>query len=137
MEIGLVKEAAPRDKGLAGFRFPQDINRKVMIRRSHSEYPATKDKPEIIHNDLMVVYLDNANKPNNAVYFDNEGHTISYSVAYSGGAIILTSHKTENALIFRLTYIPLDMNSVDVKFEMSQDGEKFFVYTEGKCKRKK
>ena len=124
-------------QGTGWFSFLPDLNGKIMLRKSHSEYPATMNKPEIIHDDLMVVYLDNANQPDKAIYFDNEGHTINYTITYSDTAIVFTSNKTRSALVFRLTYIQLDKKTVDVKFEMSQDGEKFVTYTEGKCRRKK
>lgn len=127
---------APR-QGTGWFSSYPDLDGKILLRKSHSEYPATENKPEIIHNDLMVVYLDDSNSPNKASYFDNEGHTINYMISCSGTSIVFTSIKTQKAPIFRLTYIPLDKETVDVKFEMSKDGAKFLTYTEGKCKRKK
>jgi hypothetical protein len=35
-----------------------------------------------------------------------------------------------------LTYTLLEKETINVKFEMSQDGEKFTTYTEGKCKKR-
>ncbi|MFZ1080820.1 MAG: hypothetical protein WAO19_02720 [Candidatus Kryptoniota bacterium] len=124
-------------QGAGWFSLLPDLNGKIMIRKSHSEYPATKDKPEIIHDDLMVVYFDNANQTDKAIYFDNEEHTINYTITCSDTAFVFTSNKAENGTVFRLTYIPLDKNTVDVKFEISRDSEKFLTYTEGKCRRKK
>jgi len=124
-------------QGIGWFLFLPDLNGKILLRKSHSEYPATKDKPEIIHDDLMVVYLDNSNRPNNAIYFDGEGHVINYTITYRDTAIVFVSSKAQNAPIFRLTYVQLNKETVNVKFEMSQDGEKFLMYVEGKCKKKK
>jgi hypothetical protein len=39
--------------------------------------------------------------------------------------------------MFRLTYLSIDKDTITVKFEMSQDGHTFKVYTEGTCRRKK
>lgn len=39
------------------------------------------------------------------------------------------------APIFRLTYSLLGNGTINTKFEMSQDGEKFMVYIEGKSKK--
>jgi hypothetical protein len=124
-------------QGTGWFSLMPDLNGKILVRKNHSEYPATADKPGIIHDDLMVVSLDNAGHPDKAVYFDNEGHTINYSVAYAGPAIVLTSGKSPQAPYFRLTYVPLDSVTVNVRFEMSRDGEKYSTYTEGRCKKKR
>jgi hypothetical protein len=117
------------------FSFQFDLDRNILVRKSHSEYPATGNKPLIIHNDLMIVYPDMSGTPSKAIYFDNEGHTINYTIAYGDKSIILTSDKMPNVPIFRLTYSLLDKEVVNTKFEMSQDGEKFMVYIEGKSKR--
>ena len=119
------------------FTFKADLDQHVLIRKSHSEYPATANKPQVIHDDLMVVYPDFLGTPAKAIYFDNEGHTINYSITYSDKSIILTSDKIPNVPIFRLTYSLLDNETVNTKFEMSQDGVKFFTYIEGKSKKSK
>ncbi len=124
-------------QGSGRFSFFPDLNGEIMVRKSHSEYPATGNKPEIVHDDLMVVYLDDTHRPSKAIYFDSEGHTIDYAITYFDKEIIFTSNKVLSAPAFRLTYISLDTKTVDVKFEMSQDGKKFMTYTEGKCVRKK
>jgi len=125
--------------GIGGgtFSFKTDLDQNVLIRKSHSEYLATADKPKIIHNDLMIVYPDFSGIPSKAIYFDNEGHTINYSIGYSDKTIILTSDKIPNIPVFRLTYSLLDKETINTKFEMSQDGEKFFTYIEGKSKKSK
>jgi len=114
-----------------------DLDGKILVRRNHSEYPATTDKPAVIHDDLMVVYRDEAAQPGKAIYFDNEAHTIEYEVGLKEKTIVFTSEKTPTMPLFRLTYLLVDPDTITVKFEMSQDGQTFKVYTEGKCKRKK
>ena len=108
-----------------------------MVRKSHSEYPATDKKPKVIHDDLMVIYLDYSGTPSKAIYFDNEGHTINYSISYADKSIVFTSAKITNIPVFRLTYILLDNETIDTKFEMSQDGIQFMTYIEGKSTRVK
>jgi hypothetical protein len=44
----------------------------------------------------------------------------------------MVSEKIPNVPIFRLTYTLLEDQKVNIKFEMSQDGEKFMTYLEGK-----
>ena len=119
------------------FTFKTDLGEKILIRNSHSEYPASGNKPMVIHNDLMIIYPDYMGNPLKAIYFDNEGHTINYSITYADKSIALTSDKIPNVPIFRLTYILLENGIVNTKFEMSQDGEKFSTYIEGKSKKTK
>ena len=117
------------------FSFKADLDQKILVRKCHSQYPALGNKPTIIHDDLMVVYPDYSGNPVKAIYFDNEGHTINYSITYSDKTIVLTSDKIGNIPVFRLTYIQLNDESVDTKFEISQDGVKFSSYVEGKSIR--
>jgi hypothetical protein len=84
----------------------------------------------------MIIYLDSSDIPNRAVYFDNERHTIFYSVTFPDNSIILTSDKSTNAPFFRLVYTLLDNETVKTGFEISQDGFKFMTYVEGKSKKK-
>ena len=124
-------------QGAGYFSFQPDLGGKILLRKNHSEYPAVKDKPEIIHDDLMIVYRDKSDQTDKATYFDNEGNVINYSITYSQQSIVLTSGKVKNSPIFRLTYDALANEAIGVKFEMSRDGEKFVTYTEGKCRKKK
>jgi hypothetical protein len=122
-------------QGKGGFSLKEDLSGKVLVRHNHSEYPAANGKPAFIHDDLMVVYNDlNVNVPK-AIYFDNEGHTINYSILFSDKTITFLSDKIPNVPVFRLTYTSVDSHTIDIKFELSQDGEKFTTYTTGRCKR--
>jgi hypothetical protein len=122
-------------KGGGTFTFSHDLDSMIIVRKSHSEYPATDNKPAVIHDDVMIVYTDFIGGPAKAIYFDNEGHTINYQVAYADESIVLTSNKMPGVPVFRLTYTLLDTGTVDTKFEMSQDGDKFITYIEGKSKK--
>jgi len=119
------------------FSFQPDLDGKILIRKSHSEYPASGNRPATIHNDLMIVSLDYTGNATKAIYFDNEGHIINYTISYAPNTIVLLSDKIPNVPIFRLTYSLLDSQMVNIKFEMSQDGEKFMTYIEGKSTKVK
>jgi hypothetical protein len=123
-------------QGSGWFSLLPDLGEKILIRKSHSEYPATKDKPLIIHDDLMIVHHAGGDQPDQADYFDNEGHAIHYAIGYSRRSVVFTSQATTSAPIFRLTYDPVDNETLSVTFEMSQDGRVFKTYTEGRCRRK-
>ena len=124
-------------QGGGTFSFKPDLDKKILVRKSHSEYAATKGKKQVIHDDLMVVYMDYSGNPGKAIYFDNEGHTINYSITYAENSIVFTSEKMPNVPVFRLTYSLLDDATVNTKFERSQDGQKFMTYIEGKSKKSK
>jgi hypothetical protein len=122
-------------QGSGIFSFSYDLDKKVLTRKSHSEYPASDNKPQIIHDDLMIIYLDLTGNLSKAIYFDNEGHVINYTINYSNKSIIFKSDKVANAPIFRLTYTSLDDKKNHTKFEISQDGDKFITYIEGISKK--
>lgn len=119
------------------FTFKTDLDNNILIRKGHTEIAATGNKPKVIHDDLMIVYPDYSGNPSKAIYFDNEGHTINYLITYSENSIILTSEKIPGVPFFRLTYILLEKETVNTKFEMSQDGVTFATYIEGKSKKTK
>jgi hypothetical protein len=122
-------------QGNGVFSFAPDLNSQVIIRKSHTDFPAMDGKPAFVHEDLLVVYSDPSTKGDEAIYFDNEGHTIRYKISYTVNSIILTSEKVSNTPAFRLSYVQIDNKSVNVRFEMSQDGETFNKYLEGKSIR--
>jgi len=118
-------------QGGGTFSFAFDLDKNIIVRKSHSEYPASAKKPVVVHDDLMIVYPDFQGIPAKAIYFDNEGHTINYSITYLEKSIVFLSEKINNVPFFRLTYTILDNGAVNTKFEMSQDGQNFMTYIEG------
>ena len=124
-------------KGGGTFSFTPDLGNNIIVRKSHSEYPAADNKPAIIHDDLMVIYMDHPGSTAKAIYFDNEGHTINYNLTYSDKSIIFTSDRIPNTPVFRLVYELIENSKVNTRFEMSQDGEKFTSYVEGISKKTK
>jgi len=122
-------------EGSGIFSFSYDLENRIMVRKSHSEYPGENIKTRLIHDDLMIIYPDVKGNPSKAIYFDNEGHTINYSISYSDGSIVFTSDYTAETPAFRLVYTRLDNDMVYTKFEMSRDGKSFMTYIEGKSKK--
>jgi hypothetical protein len=120
-----------------GFSVQPDLDGKVLIRKNHASFPAANGRPALKHDDLMVMYHDGTGGPDRAIYFDNEGHVINYAIAFSDMSIVLTSDAIKDTPVFRLTYVALGQDSVDVTFAMSQDGKTFRTYTRGKCRRVK
>lgn len=123
--------------GTSSFQF--DLQKQVLVRRSHSEYAASGGRPATIHDDLMVIYPGGAEE-SLAIYFDNEGHVIEYTASWSAGGDTLTflSKPMSGAPQFRLTYKKVDAQTMTVSFEMAPPGQAgaFKPYVSGKLKRK-
>jgi len=123
-----------------GFSFVTQLEGKILVRKSWSDYPATGAKPAYHHEDLMIVYPESAGKPVRAVYFDNEGHVINYGAEFSsdGDLITLVSDPIASQPRFRLSYKKGQADAVSVKFEIAPPGkpEAFSTYVEGTSHRK-
>ena len=123
--------------GRDAFRF--DLDGRVLVRRSHAEYPPSAGRPAVVHDDLMVVYPAPDGRALEAVYFDNEGHVIRYEGAVSpdGRRAVFTSAARPGAPRFRLTYAAISPDLVDVTFEIAPPGapEAFKPYVSGRSRR--
>ena len=126
-------------QGTGGFTFSLDLQKRILVRRNHSEYPATNKQPAFSHEDLMVVYQE-ADKPARAVYFDNEGHVIHYNVEFSPdqNSLVFLSGAIPSAPQFRLTYSKAPRNSLEIKFEIAPPGApgKFSTYLQAVVQKK-
>jgi hypothetical protein len=121
-------------EGYGTFSFSFDLDRNIIIRRSHSDYTAGDFKRKTIRDDLMIVYITNDNR-DRAIFFDNEGHTINYTITYTDSSIVLTSDINPHTPVFRLIYTSLNGETVYTKFQMSRDGISFMTYVEGTSKK--
>jgi hypothetical protein len=119
------------------FSFELALDGNVLIRRSHSEYPATKDRPATIHDDLMLVYREGTAV--RALYVDNEKHVIHYDVALGSSprTITFTSPVEPDAPRFRFIYRVIDTDTVNNRFEIAPPGkpDAFTLYIEGDAKK--
>ena len=70
------------------------------MRKNRAEYPAAKDRPAVVHEDLMVIYPD----AKRAIYFDSEGHVINYAIEADGKSAVFVSEPDPAAPRYRLTY---------------------------------
>ena len=91
-------------EGKGVFSFEYQLDQNVIVRKSHSEYPSRDSKKMTIHDDLLVVYLDENKNLSKAIYFDNEDLEL-----YLGRL-----EKTEGAEAVRLRWYG-DVNQKTVK----------------------
>jgi len=126
-------------QGVSHFSFLPDLQGKILIRKNHAEYPATKDRPATVHDDLLIVYGE-TEADRKAVYFDNEGHVIEYAVSVSADrkTIVFVSPPAAGAPRYRLSYFEQDRDRFRITFEIAPPGrpEAFAPYLEGFARRR-
>lgn len=59
-----------------GFTLSFDLQKRVLVRRSRADYPATPQRPAFSHEDLTIIYREEPSGAVRAAYNDNEGHVI-------------------------------------------------------------
>ena len=125
-------------KGSGSFSFAFDLQQTVLVRKNHADYPATNDRAAYSHDDLMIVYFERDSS--RAIYFDNEGHIIHYSVESGPGSdsIIFVSDLNPVAPRYRLTYVKVSEDSLKLAFEIAPPGNPaaFTRYIEATAHRK-
>jgi hypothetical protein len=123
------------ESGKGGFKFELQLDQQILVRQNRAEYPATKDKPALSHQDLMVIYPEGSGW--RAVYFDNEGHVIRYAVEFrADGGATFTSADPAPAPRFQLTYTKLTTNTVGIEFAIAPTGKPFTPYIHAVAHRK-
>ena len=117
------------------FSFQTDLDGKILVRKSRTIFPATAGSPLKVHDDIIIVYQVNPGAAQEAIYFDNEGHTIKYKVSFTENSVVLTSNEVANMIRFRFTYITVDNKTVNTTFETAspQSPEEFKMYLSGKA----
>ena len=129
-------DTAPGETGRSVFAL--QVQDRVMVRTNEAVYPATADRPASRHDDLMVIYREDA--AIKADYFDNEGHVIRYVVQPAGGRrAVFVSDPSAREPRYRLTY-SLGANGVlEGAFEIAPPGspDAFKAYLTWKAKKNK
>lgn len=119
--------------------FEPGLQNQVLVRKSHSEYPATKDHAAIVHDDMMIIYPDRRTQQLRAFYTDNEGHVIQYTVtaAGDGKSAVFLGDEAPAMERYRLTYTVTQPDHMTIAFEMAPPGhpDRFRKIIEGKMKR--
>jgi hypothetical protein len=102
--------------------FARGLQERVIIRTSYAEYSASAQAPASRHDDLMVIYVENAGV--RADYYDNEGHVIRYAVTVAGpGEVSFVSENVSGAPRFRLNYMLGSDGILKGEFAMAPPGK--------------
>lgn len=125
-------------KGGGEFTLKPDLDGKILVRTNHADIPAAANRPAATHDDLMIIYPGGKQKPPQAIYFDNEGHVINYTVTASPGELVFVSAAAASAPRFRLTYKKTGADAVSIKFEFAPPGkpDAFRTYLQGTARKK-
>ncbi|HXB69443.1 MAG TPA: hypothetical protein VNY05_14430 [Candidatus Acidoferrales bacterium] len=139
-------------QGSGAFSFTPDLQNAVLVRKSFAAYPPANGKPAFRHDDLMIVYRDEASHGFRAIYFDSEAHTIQYSVKPylekpgDGGVVFESApgrqdEVPQSAPRYRMTYTNTSTSTeaatARFKFEIAPPGKDFTAYIEASLRREK
>jgi hypothetical protein len=120
------------------FTFEPDLNGTVWVRRNHAEYPAANRAP-IVHEDLMIVYVDPDGATLRAFYTDTERHVIPYVVSVSAGrdTASFVSEPPPGQPTYRLTYVRRGADRMSVTLEMApaDHPQQFKVVVQGSVRK--
>jgi hypothetical protein len=123
--------------GLSTFR--PELNGNVLVRKTHLDYPGSKERAAFSHDDLLYVYHDPQDSSVHAIFFDGEDHVIRYAATAisSGNSIEFVSDAAPGGTRCRMTYARGGEDSVTEKFEIAPPGKPndFVTYVEFTAKR--
>ena len=125
-------------QGQGSFSIREELGGAILVRRDHTDYPATNGKPAYSLDVLMVICAEGGQL--RATYFDSEKHVIHYTArsVVPGSSIQFVSEQASGAPAFRLTYAKTGVDKMSVKFELAPPGkpDSFSTYAEGTARRK-
>jgi hypothetical protein len=122
--------------GSCSFSF--ELGKQIIVRNNRTECPPKPgEKSGILHEDLMIIYSQPADSTFRAIYFDNEGHVINYTVSFleKKPSVVFESEGNDKTFRFRLVYeMQLD-SLLSIEFSVAPPGGEFKTYTKGTVKR--
>ncbi len=125
----------PGEVANGGFSFAFDLDRHVVVRRSHVAFdPRPGEKRGATHDDIIVLYPS----PDGlrATYWDSEGHVIEYRVRAGEDAVVFESDPASPGPRFRLTYRRTGRDGLSADFAVAPPGGTFQTHVRGTSRRK-
>ena len=122
--------------GATSFSF--ELDKRIILRKNRAEYlPKTARKAPVVHEDLMVIYPEATNSKFRAVYFDNEGHVINYTVSapVNRSALLFESAESNQGMRFRLVYELTAQGTLATEFYTAPPGGDYKLYVRGVLKK--
>jgi hypothetical protein len=118
--------------------FSYDLDKKVLIRRSRAEFaPQPGEKAGLVHEDLLIIYQQPSESQLRAIYFDNEGHILHYSVAFPDRqpAVVFESEASGTSPRARLIYELAADGALRTEFFVAAPGGELLSHVKGTVKR--
>jgi hypothetical protein len=120
----------PYGAGQGAFSFKAELKQKIIVRRNNAKYHSGD-----MHDDLMVIYLDESNSAPRAIYFDTEGHVIRYVLSFPSPLhVVFESDLMQTGPKYRLTYW-LQCASLNGRFEIASESNDYKPYLNWTSKR--
>jgi hypothetical protein len=117
--------------GQGDFSFQTQLSGKIIVRKNNAVYDSG-----VRHDDLMVIYLDSPSDTPRAIYFDSEGHTIRYGIAFPAeNRVVLESDGSQPGPRYRLTYW-MERGVLNGRFEVAPPAGEYKIYLSWKSARK-
>ena len=105
------------------YSFKRELGGHVLARHSSSASCKGPSDFDCEHRDLLYVYVEGAGQNLKAIYFDNEGHVIHYSVSTpTSRSVVFLSDPSVPGPQFRLAY-ELKDQVMSGKFQMHLPGQ--------------
>jgi hypothetical protein len=105
------------------YTFKKELGGHVLARHTSSATCKGPADFDCEHGDLLYIYQDTPSQPLKAIYFDNEGHVIHYSVSTpTPTSAIFISDASAPGPHFRLVY-ELKGTVMSGKFQMQMPGK--------------
>jgi len=115
--------------------FSLELGGHALVRQSWAGTPAAPGRPASRHEDRITVYPEGGGL--RALYVDNEGHVIHYTVTTSVDGAAFLSDPGQGPR-FRLTYRRTGPDTVALAFDIAPPGkpEAFTTYLQATTRRK-
>jgi hypothetical protein len=114
---------AANAQATGAYTFKRELKNHVLARHSVSAGCKGPEEFNCEHGDLLYVYLDGDGQPLKAVYFDNEGHVIHYTVSTpEPTTAVFLSDASSSVPQFQLVY-QLKGAVMSGKFQIKMPGQ--------------
>ena len=126
-------------QGISGATtFAYDLNKNVIVRKSRAEFaPAPGESEGLVHEDLLVIYQQPQEPFFRAIYFDNEGHVIQYSLTFpeKQPGVVFESEASQTSPKARLVYEAAEEGALVTEFFVAAPGGALLSHVKGTVKR--
>jgi hypothetical protein len=114
--------------------FSYELNKQVMLRKSRAEFaPQPGETKGLVHEDLLIIYQQPGEPKLRAIYFDNEGHIIHYTLSFPARqpGVVFESEASETSPSARLVYELAEDTSLVTEFFVAAPGGALLSHVKG------